>query len=146
MKNITSYPSSLVISCHTSAVTSALPFSLPFCCPSSLSVFLSLLSHVSRPTLLPMLYLCSLYFCLFRFYTRPYVSLARAARAYSRYSFFSVAMPSDVWYAEQFRILRLCIADDITINWRCGKSARRCVSNSAIYIELCCAKNVQYKS
>jgi len=99
---------------------------------SSLLTF-SIFYLMFRSTL-PAFYLCSL-FSLSCFYV-----LIGMCLEFVHYSFFSVTMLSGIWYAEQFRVRNY--ASHITINWRCRKSARRCVSNSAIYIELCRVKNV----
>lgn len=71
-------------------------FSPFFSCPPSLFLF----CLIFRSTF-PALYLCPLYL-VFLAFMRSYVSLAQRAR--TRYSFFSVTMPSGAWHAEQFRI------------------------------------------
>lgn len=145
MKNITSYPSSLVVSCHTSAVTSV-PFSPPSPSPShtvSSPLSLSFLSHVSihPPCALSLPPISSLS-C---FYVTIYVSWTSAVCSnqlfiFQHYNAIRCLVRRTISHS------RLCIAGNITINWRCEKSARRCISNSAIYIELCRVKNIGYKS
>lgn len=96
MKNITSYPSysrrfvSHLGGCLGSSIFSPL-------LPPRLSFFCLMF----RPTLL-VLYLCPYILSFSLLCARTCLWLAQ--RAQTRYSFFSVTMPSGAWYAEQFRI------------------------------------------
>lgn len=95
MKNITSYPSSLNVSCHT-------PRRLPLDPQFSFLFSLSILSHAFQPSTRLTLYLFLLHL-LFLAFMRPYVPCV-AQRVRTPYSFFSVTMPSGAWRAEQFRV------------------------------------------
>lgn len=128
MKNITSYPSFLVVSCHTSAAAFVPSIFPPFFSFSYLTCS-DLFSTLSRD-----LFLCHLYFLFFAF-IRPYVPcLAQSVHQFTiHFSMLrceTIRHVADNFTFHDYAILRLIYT---------GKTR---VLYSAFYIKLCVANNV----